>query len=476
MDISLCMIVKNEEDWIEGAIESVRSIVAEVIILDTGSTDRTLARIRRFHPTVLSYPWNNHFAEARNASLAAATRPWILILDADERIAAADLPKVKEMTRRAAHGFHLVQRNYVQSNQVFGWTANTGGFKEGDAYAGYVDNPLIRLFRNRPDIRFQGAVHEIIDPAGLPHYQFDAASIVIHHFGKVREQERVKAKQQYYHQLGLKKIQENPADAKARFDIAIQCQELGRHIEAAEWFEQAFDMTGQPAALLYWAISEKRQNNFDRAFELLMRALDLGLNTPAVHLELGNIHLACDRLEDANREYRHCLERTPENPVVVFNCGLMLRKLGELNKAQELYERALALDNSFREAALELADLRAARNEFDAAAALLEPVVERDPQYREACLLLAKIHIQKNNPDDALRLLASTPGTDSIARCLLGAAHLQKNNLDDAQTHLEAALRRDRSLVDARINLAQVFTRKGDYVRAARYAQSAVRR
>src|SRR5207244_13351205 len=136
MDISHCMIVKNEEDWIEGAVQSVRSIVNEVIIVDTGSTDSTPARIAALADKTLTLQWKDSFADARNVSLAEAKQPWILVLDADERIAAKDLPLILEATKsNAADGYHLIQRNYVFGNQVFGWAPNRGDYEEGARYA-----------------------------------------------------------------------------------------------------------------------------------------------------------------------------------------------------------------------------------------------------------------------------------------------------------------------------------------------------
>ena len=162
MGISLCMIVKNEEDWVDGAVQSVRSIVNEVIIVDTGSTDATLECIQALGVNSFKILWKDSFAEARNASLAQATQPWILVLDADERIASKDLPLILDRTSRsAADGYQLIQRNYVFGNQILGWVPNGGDYEEGANYSGYVDNPLIRLFRNSPEIRFDGAVHEI---------------------------------------------------------------------------------------------------------------------------------------------------------------------------------------------------------------------------------------------------------------------------------------------------------------------------
>ena len=474
MGISLCMIVKNEEDWIEGALESVRSVVDEIIIADTGCTDSTLQRAERFSPQVLNVQWNDSFADARNCTLAEARHPWILVLDADERIAARDLPRFADAINRGEDGYHLVQRNYVFGNQVFGWSPNAGEYPEGNPYPGYVDNPLIRFFRNSPELRFRGAVHEIIDPHRLPtHLRFGNAPIVMHHYGKVRDRERVASKQRMYLALGLKKVQEDPKNPKAWFDLGIQYQELNEHAEASPCFEKTFAMTKIPVSLLYWAISEKQRGLHTNAIELLERALRLGLDSFDVHLEIGNVQLALGHLDKALEHYKRCLKSHPRNPVAVFNCGLALRKMGDARAAEEHYVMAVQLDPTFDTAALELASLRDAAGRYLEAADVLRPLLERAPDLRAARLTLAKIHIQTNRTAEALELLENASSNDAVANSLLGAAYLQANNLDKAQERLESALRLDRSLVDVRINLAQLYERKGDFARAKRFRASA---
>lgn len=84
--ISLCMIVKDEEDFLPGCLESVRGVVDEIVLVDTGSTDRTVEIAREFGAKVYQHKWNDDFAAARNESLKHATCGWILVLDADERL------------------------------------------------------------------------------------------------------------------------------------------------------------------------------------------------------------------------------------------------------------------------------------------------------------------------------------------------------------------------------------------------------
>ena len=468
------MIVKNEEDWIEGALDSVKSVVDEIIIADTGCTDRTIERVQRFSPKVLHFKWTDSFAEARNFTLAEARHPWILVLDADERIADRDLPLIKAAIKKGGDGYHLNQRNYVFGNQIVGWTANSGDYAEGKSYPGYLDNPLIRLFRNHPDIQFHGAVHEIVDPTRMhPHLRFDTIPVVIHHYGKVRDAERVVSKQHLYLDLGLKKIRQEGGNPKAHFDLGIQYQELQRHAEAIECFEKTFAMTRMPIALLYAAISEKLRGSHDSALELLQRARKLGLNTFEVHLELGNVLLAMNRQTEALNEYKLCLDMRPDNPIAAFNCGLAIRKMGDPAGAETYYRKAVELDSTFKTAALELAILQASAGKHIEAAKLLSSVIERNPDYREARLTLAKTYIQSNRSSEALAALERTSAEDAVARSLIGAAHLQQGNIDEAQGHLEWALRHDRSLIDARINLAHIYTQKGDFGKAQRFRLSA---
>ena len=468
------MIVKNEEDWIENALGSVRSVVDEIIIADTGSTDRTIERASRFSPKVLHFKWTDSFAEARNFTLAEARHPWILVLDADECIATRDLPILLKAVQGKTDGYHLNQRNYVFGNQVVGWTANSHDYAEGKSYAGYLDNPLIRFFRNDPEIRFRGAVHEIIDPTAInTKFRFDSLPVVLHHYGKVRGAERVAFKQRFYLDLGKKKLDQDGENPKAHFELGIQYQELQRHAEAVECFQKTFEMSKLPVTLLYAAVSEKLRNRYEPALELLQRARKLGFNTFEVHLELGNVLLALNRQSEALNEYKRCLEMRPDNPVAVFNFGFALRKMGDLPGAETYYGKALELDPTFKTAALELAIVHATNGNHSEAACLLSSLLEKNPDFREARLTLAKTYIQSNQCEKALNTLRPASTDDAVARSLIGAALLQQGEVDEAQAHLEWAIRHDRSLVDARINLSRIYSQKGDLGKAERFRLSA---
>ena len=468
--ISLCMIVKNEEDWVAKAVSSVISIVSEVIIVDTGSTDRTLERVEVFSPKIIHSEWQDHFGNARNISLAAASQPWILVLDADECIAASDLKKLETAMSGSNDGYSLTQRNYVYQNHVCGWEPNTSDYEEGRPYPGFVDNPLIRFFRNDPKLRFQGAVHEIVDSTRLPEsLQFSSLPVVIHHFGKVCGEDRVVEKQHLYLKLGEKKLNEDPTNAKAYMDYGIQLQELKQYAKTREPFLKSFEMSGNPLSLLHCAISEKNLGNHEAAGELLDRASDRGLDIFELHLERGNVSLALGDYEKALKYYRICLERSIGNPVATFNMGLAHRKMGELDKAVSYYRRSHHLDPAFAEPALELADVYTDAGTFQEAAKILEDLLTHHPERRDLRLALVKANLQLKRPDIALELLSGRFSGDAVAESLRGAAYLECGDHDRAREHLELAIRSNQSLVDARINISHVYANAGEFVRAARH-------
>ena len=86
------MIVKNEEEMLPGCLEAVRDAVDEMVIVDTGSSDRTVEIAESFGAKVVHFPWNGSFADARNCSLDHATGDWVLYLDADEHLVPEDAP------------------------------------------------------------------------------------------------------------------------------------------------------------------------------------------------------------------------------------------------------------------------------------------------------------------------------------------------------------------------------------------------
>src|SRR3989338_5293163 len=117
--ISLCMIAKDEEKYLEQCLSSVKGLVDEIIIIDTGSKDKTKEIAKKFNAKIFDFKWVDDFSAARNESLKQAAKDWILVLDADEVIEEKDLGKIKNIVENQEDfaGFQFEQRSYL--NNVF---------------------------------------------------------------------------------------------------------------------------------------------------------------------------------------------------------------------------------------------------------------------------------------------------------------------------------------------------------------------
>ena len=145
--ISLCMIVKDEEEQLARCLDSVKDCVDEMVIVDTGSTDSTVAIAESYGARILYHAWDGSFSSARNVSLDAATGDWLLVLDADEAMVdGSRLHEILADTQPEVQGYVLPMVNFV------------GDRDHEEA----VTSPAARLFRNRPEYRYSRALHEQI--------------------------------------------------------------------------------------------------------------------------------------------------------------------------------------------------------------------------------------------------------------------------------------------------------------------------
>ena len=174
MKLSACVIAKNEEENIGTWLASMKKIADEMIVVDTGSTDRTVEMAKEAGARVFHHAWQNDFAAAKNAALEKAKGDWILFLDADEHFSPQTLPKVRP----------LLEKVEASPKPIVGVICRLINIDkdQGNRFMGAIFQ--LRIFRNSRDLRYEGKIHEhIVDVRREEHEMFATPKLVIFHTG-----------------------------------------------------------------------------------------------------------------------------------------------------------------------------------------------------------------------------------------------------------------------------------------------------
>ena len=215
VSVSLCMIVKNEEDVLERCLKSVADLVDEIILVDTGSTDRTREIAARFTDQVFDFPWQDDFSAARNESFSHASMDYCMWLDADDILLEADQKAFLALKETLEPTVSVVMAPY-----------HTGFDESGHVTFSYYRE---RLIKNRAGMVWEGAVHEAVAPSGTVHY---ADFAVTHH--KLHPSDPDRNLRIYQAQLAAGK----ELDPRQQFYYGRELYYHRRWKEALEVFEQ----------------------------------------------------------------------------------------------------------------------------------------------------------------------------------------------------------------------------------------------
>lgn len=221
-ELSLCMIVKNEERKLASCLESVAGLAPEIIVVDTGSTDRTLDVSLRYGAQVVAFDFAFvDFAAARNRALRSANGRWILALDADETLQPASVPLIQSLVARDENaGYYFQRLNHHDGAQ--------------DATADYA----VRLFPNRPAYHYRGRVHETIDDSILAAggRLLRTEIRIDHDFASDPETRR--CRNLWYVGILNEEIAADPTDCSRLVFLAAEYHQLGMFEKAAEVTER----------------------------------------------------------------------------------------------------------------------------------------------------------------------------------------------------------------------------------------------
>ena len=251
--ISVCMIAKNEEKRLARCLKSIQGLADEVILVDTGSTDKTIEIAKSFGCKIFLHLWQSDFALARNEASSHASCDWCFSIDPDEIIFQRDHDKIRALTRKGYfQGFLFHTRNYTKNPRMQSLIPARGEYSCEKGYVGYTQSTKTRLWRNGIDLKWIGVWHELLDydiaKRGL---RSITVSIPVHHFEHEFSQKSYAAKKWFYLRLAEKKVRQNPDDGKAWWELAIAEHILKLYARAIRSMKRALK-TANPTPEMYF--------------------------------------------------------------------------------------------------------------------------------------------------------------------------------------------------------------------------------
>lgn len=224
--LSICMIVKNEVAILARCLKSIADAADQIVVVDTGSTDDTIAIARSFGAKIIEEPWRNDFAFSRNISLQHATSSWILWLDADDIVPENSCEKIRGL-------------KFGQPDKVYGFTVRNQ--RPGNTGTEFVQ---ARMFPNDPRIRFERKIHEQMMPNALRiGLKLQKIDVVIEHHGYAAP-EVLKVKASRNLQLLLDEYKVHGPDAVTALEIGDSYQLTEQDDEACRWYHTTIEIPG----------------------------------------------------------------------------------------------------------------------------------------------------------------------------------------------------------------------------------------
>jgi len=310
-EISLVTITKNSEETLGKTLESVKDLVDEIVLLDTGSSDSTLEIAKSYNANIFFEEWENDFSKAKNSAIDKAKGKWILLLDSDEYLKEDDLQKIKTAIKNDDVGiFLLTQKSYKQFSSPT-----------------YIK--LQRLFRNLENIRFKYCLHEIIPETSLKDYKLttDILDVEIEHFG--------------YHSKELYKLKE-----KRNLNI-LKNLLLKQNLSNNDFFHYG-------VYFLRTNLNISKQNSIEKNIGLKLINLKNNLinnESFVINQDLFIFYSVIPEylikylmFEDINLLFFEVEQIYNKSPYILYKYAEAFYKLGNYKKSIELLERCISFD------------------------------------------------------------------------------------------------------------------------------------
>ncbi len=368
--LSLCMIVRDNEDTIEACLDSIYPWVDEINIVDTGSRDRTPEICRQFGARMYEFPWCDDFSAARNVSLEPARGEWVFWMDSDDVISQEQGQRLRELV----YGHH--------ADGCLGYVAQVHCESSESGQMTVVDH--VKVFRNLPGLRFEHRIHEQILPAirragGTVAF----TDLYVTHKGSIQTPEVRQRKIERDFRILAKDLEERPDHPFVLFNLGMTHEDVGNYAEAESLLTRCLEASadGESHVRKTYSLlvnSLKGQGRLQSAVETANQALrkfpddkELLFRRSILHLELNQLDLAARDMEQVIQE---SIDRTFQSldqgitgHKAFHNLGVIYEQQGKFRDAENCWQQAIQLCPAFSVSWLALARLYLKSGHPDAA-------------------------------------------------------------------------------------------------------------
>ena len=402
--LTVCLITKNEEKFLGQCLKSLQNLAQQIIVVDTGSTDRTIEIAKEYGAEIHSLPWADDFSAARNAALEHAAGDWILMLDADEELPAAQHARLRaDLQKPGSIGYRLP-------------LVNLGQEADGHCF-------VPRLFRNAPGVFYHGRIHEQVFPSlvalGKPWgLGTNLGSAELLHHGYTKELVRDRNKIERNLRLLRLAVGENPGDANLAMNFGLELVRSGDLPGGIEKYRAAFElMSAQTPGEVVPELREVLLTQFTsqlykvRAHEEVVRVLGSplaknGSLTASLHFALGLSNFELQHFAEAAEQMRQCLLKRKQPALSPINTdihsaapahclALCLARLGAMDEAEKSFQAALTETGRTEDVKVDYAKFLAAQHRQLEALHQLNEVIAGNSRHAGAWRLGGEIALSK---------------------------------------------------------------------------------
>jgi glycosyltransferase involved in cell wall biosynthesis len=335
--ISVCIIAKNEEEHMRVFLESIRKAFkgkpVEIVVLDTGSTDKTRDIAVELADKVADFKWISDFSAARNRSIELASHEWILVLDCDENVVSADFNDLQRFIREEPENIgQLLRHNHYPMNGT-------------DA----VYNDRVERFFNRRRFNYTAPIHEQVTPIKDKPYSTRPIDLAVDHSGYNGSEEQLKAKARRNNELLFKMLEDDPENPYLYFQVGQSYNLLDEYEKAAEYFGKGLTFDVDPkleyvqmmvTAYGYALLKLKRYDEalqFENIYDTFGNTADFLCLMGLIYMRTGRVVSAMEQFLKATTFETSSVEGA-NSFIPRYNMGVINEVLGDIKDALRLYK------------------------------------------------------------------------------------------------------------------------------------------